>query len=179
MVNLFENKSLEKQVFAVTRSLLKLAGNTAVQAEVPNLDRHVINLRNALKDADFNALENPLLDLYIRLHRAGSVYSPCERDLLLKRKGYTCHPGGLSPLIKAVEFIRPDSIIADLGAGNGLQGLLLQDICPHRKTIQIEISSELIRVGRIFQQALGISADRVEWVHDDIIHASIEAADFI
>jgi hypothetical protein len=179
MVNLFENKSLEKQVFAVTRSLLKLAGNAAVRAEVPNLNRHVINLRNALKDADFNALENPLLDLYIRLHRAGSVYSPCERDLLLKRKGYTCHPGGLSPLIKAVEFIRPDSIIADLGAGNGLQGLLLQDICPHRKTIQIEISSELIRIGRIFQRALGIKGDRVEWIHNDVMNVSIGEADFI
>jgi len=179
MVSLFEDKSLEKQVFAVTGSLLELASNAAVQAEVPNLDRYVINLRDAIKNGDFAALENPMLNLYTHLHRAGSVYSPSERDLLLKRKGYTCHPGGLSPLIKAVEFIRPGSIIADLGAGNGLQGLLLQAICPHRKTIQIEISSELIRIGRIFQRALGIKYDRVEWIHDDVMNVSIGEADFV
>lgn len=37
----------------------------------------------------------------------------------------------------------------------------------------------MIRVGRIFQQALGINADRVEWIHDDIVTVSIETADFI
>jgi hypothetical protein len=69
--------------------------------------------------------------------------------------------------------------VADLGAGNGLQGLLLQCLCPHKKTIQIELSAEMIRIGQIFQQALGVSADRIEWIHDDIVNASIETADFI
>jgi hypothetical protein len=179
MDGLLENKYIEKQTSAITKSLLKLATNTTVQAELPNLDHYVINLRSALKDKELPSFESALLNLYTQLHGAGSGYSPYERDLLTKRKGYSCHPGGLSPLIKAVQFIRPDSIVADLGAGNGLQGLLLQRICPHRETIQIEISSEMIRVGRIFQQALGINADRVEWIHDDIVNVSIEAADFI
>jgi len=76
-------------------------------------------------------------------------------------------------------FITPDSVVVDLGAGNGLQGLLLQCLSPHRKTLQVELSSEMIRIGRLFQEALGISADRVEWIHDDIVNASIEAADIV
>ena len=79
----------------------------------------------------------------------------------------------------AKKFIKPESIVADLGAGNGLQGLLLQRICPHRKTLQIELSSELIRLGKIFQESLGISSDRIEWIHDDIVNVSIDTADFI
>ena len=179
MDDFLENKYLEKQMSAITKCLLTLATDTNVQAELPDLDRDVKYLRTTLNDGDIPLFESALLNLYTRLHGAGSGYAPYERELLTKRKGYSCHPGGLSPLIKAVQFIRPDSIVADLGAGNGLQGLLLQSICPHRKTIQIEISSEMIRVGRIFQQALGISADRVEWIHDDIVNVSIEEADFI
>jgi len=174
-----ENKSLKKQISVITESLLSLAANAAVQAELPNADRYGENLRRAMKEGDFSAIESALLNLYEQLHGAGSAYSSYEKTLLAKRKGYACHPGGLSPLIKAVEFVRPDSVVADLGAGNGLQGLLLQRLCPHRRTIQVEISSEMIRVGRVFQRALGISADCVEWVRDDIVNASIETADFI
>ncbi len=153
--------------------------NATVQAESPGADRYGENLSRALKGGDLSLIERALLKLYEQLHGAGSAYSSYEKTLLAKRRGYSCHPGGLSPLIRAVEFVRPGSVVADLGAGNGLQGLLLQRLCPHRKTIQVEISSEMIRVGRIFQRALGISADCVEWVHDDIVNASIETADFI
>ncbi len=163
----------------INESLLKLATDSFVQAEIPNLDYHVKNLRSALKDDNPSLLERNLLNLYAHLHKAGSVYSPYERELLLEKKGYTCHPGGLSPLIKAVQFVRPGSIVADLGAGNGLQGLLLQCLCPHKKTLQIEISSEMIRIGRIFQKALGISNNHIEWIHGDIMNASFETADFI
>lgn len=168
-----------KQRSIVIESLLKLATDSIVQAEIPNLDCYVKNLSSALREDDPSSFESDLLNLYTQLHRAGSEYSPYERKLLTERKGYSCYPGGLSPLFKAVQFIRPESIVADLGAGNGLQGLLLQCLSPHRKTIQIEISSEMIRIGRIFQQALGISDDRIEWIHDDIINVSIETADFI
>jgi hypothetical protein len=37
----------------------------------------------------------------------------------------------------------------------------------------------MIRTGRLFQEALGISADRVEWIHDDIVKVSLEAADIV
>ncbi|MFZ3136989.1 MAG: hypothetical protein WA126_06315 [Thermodesulfovibrionales bacterium] len=168
-----------KQTTTIIKSLLKLATDSIVQAEIPDLNCYVKNLSSALREGDSSSLERDLLNLYTQLHRAGSEYSPYERKLLTERKGYSCYPGGLSPLFKAVQFIRPESIVADLGAGNGLQGLLLQCLSPHRKTIQIEISSEMIRIGRIFQQALGISDDRIEWIHDDIINVSIETADFI
>jgi hypothetical protein len=173
------NQKSRKQTPIVINSLLKLATNFIVQAEIPNLDCYVKNLSSALRENDPSSLESNLLNLYTQLHGAGSVYSPYERKLLTERKGYSCYPGGLSPLIKAVQFVKPESIVADLGAGNGLQGLLLQCLSPHRKTIQIEISSEMIRIGRIFQQALGISDDRIEWIHDDIINVSIKTADFI
>ena len=168
-----------KQTTTIIKSLLKLATDSIVQAEIPDLNCYVENLSSALREGDPSSLERDLLNLYTQLHRAGSEYSPYERKLLTERKGYSCYPGGLSPLFKAVQFISPESIVADLGAGNGLQGLLLQCLSPHRKTIQIEISSEMIRIGRIFQQALGISDDRIEWIHDDIINVSIKTADFI
>ena len=168
-----------KQTTTIIKSLLKLATDPIVQAEIPDLNCYVKKLSSALREEDPSSLESDLLNLYTRLHGAGSVYSPYERKLLTERKGYSCYPGGLSPLIKAVQFVRPGSIVADLGAGNGLQGLLLQCLSPHRKTIQIEISSEMIRIGKIFQKALGISDDRIEWIHDDIINVSIKTADFI
>lgn len=174
-----ENICLSEQSPAITKSLLGLATNAAVQKEFPELDRYAKNLEDALESGDIALVEISLLSLYTRLHGAGSGYSPREREQLSKRKGYACYPGGLSPLVKAVQFIGPDSVVTDLGAGNGLQGLLLQRICPHRKTIQVEISSQLIRVGRMFQQALGIDADRVEWIHDDIVRVSVEEADFV
>jgi len=173
------NQKSRKLTPIVINSLLKLATNSIVQTEIPNLDCYLENLNHSLRENDPSSLESNLLNLYAQLHGAGSVYSPYERKLLTERKGYSCYPGGLSPLIKAVQFVKPESIVADLGAGNGLQGLLLQCLSPHRKTIQIEISSEMIRIGRIFQQALGISDDRMEWIHDDIINVSIKTADFI
>ena len=179
MDNLFEDSRYERQISVLVESLLKIATNSSVQAEFPEFDRCVKGLESALKKDGLPVLEQAVLNVYVRLHGAGSVYSPRERETLTERKGYSCYPGGLWPLMKAAEFIRPDSVVADLGAGNGLQGLLLQCLCPHKKTIQVELSSEMIRIGRIFQQALRLSADRVAWIHDDILNASIETADFI
>jgi hypothetical protein len=168
-----------KHTSVVIESLLKIGADATVRGEIPDLDFYVNNLSSSLMQRDHSSIESDLLKLYEQLHRAGSVYSPNERKLLTERKGYSCHPGGLSPLIRAVRFVRPESTVADLGAGNGLQGLLLQCLRPHRKTIQIEISSEMIRIGRIFQRALGISGDRIEWIHDDIMNVQIRTVDFI
>ena len=177
--NFPEDRFSEKQMAAIAQSLLELAVTDAIRSELPDIGQYVKDFMVAMEEGDSTSLECALLNLYTRLHSAGSMYSPSERELLKKRNGYRCHPGGLSPLIMAEGFIRSESIVADLGAGNGLQGLLLQRICPHRRTLQIELSSEMIRLGRIFQQALGISAGRVEWIHDDIVNVPIEAADFV
>jgi hypothetical protein len=171
--------SLEKQVTVISQSLLKLASNSAVQSELPDIDQYVKKFMTEKENGDSTSQEYALLYLYARLHIAGSAYSPFEMDLFKKRNAYSCHPGGLSPLILAEPYIKPDSVVADLGAGNGLQGLLLQCLYPHRKTLQIELSSELIRVGRIFQKILGISDNCIEWVHDDIINVSFADVDFI
>jgi SAM-dependent methyltransferase len=178
-MDLLEDKSHEKHLSVIRDLLLRLAADPAVQAEVPEADLYGKNLKGALKQGDLSLIERAFLNLYELLHGAGSTYSSYEKTLLARRKGYACHPGGLSPLIKAMEFVKSDSVVVDLGAGNGLQGLLLERLCQHRKTVQVEISSEMIRVGRLFQKTLGISSDSVEWVCDDIVNASIETADFI
>lgn len=174
-----EIMSAEKQIEIITQSLLKLASDKGVQAELPDVKDHINNLMKERKYGDKNSQEYALLCLYACLHRAGNMYSSSEIELFKKRNAYSCHPGGLSPLIFAEQFINSYSVVADLGAGNGLQGLLLQCLYPHRKTLQIELSSELIRVGRIFQKILGISDDRIEWIHDDIVNVSLEDVDFI
>lgn len=177
--NSLKNKFLEKQMVTISQAILELATDDAVRSELPDLDRDVKNFMAAIEEDNPIALEYALVNLYIRLHNAGSKYSPSEREILKMRNGYASYPGGFSPLIKAETFIRPESIVADLGAGNGLQGLLLQRLYPHQKTLQIELSSEMIRVGQILQRVLGISDDRIEWINDDIVNVSIKDIDFI
>jgi len=174
-----KNKSSERDMFTIAQALLEISNNDALRSELPEINRYAENLMEVIKRGDPDAIEHALVNLYIRLHAAGSRYSPSEKEILKKRVGYTCIPGGLSPLLMAQRFIRPESIVADFGAGNGLQGLLLQRICPHKRTLQIEISAEMIRIGRIFQQALGIGDDRVEWINEDILNVSIKDVDFI
>jgi hypothetical protein len=150
--NLMEDIFLEEQTRTIERALIDLASDSAVQNELPDI---------------------------IKLHTAGSGYTSSERELLKEKSGISCLPGGISPLIMARPFIRPDTTVADLGAGNGLQGLLLQRIIPHKKTMQIEISAEMVRIGRIYQRALGIGEDRMEWINGDMADVSLEPVDFI
>ncbi|MEW6586643.1 MAG: class I SAM-dependent methyltransferase [Nitrospirota bacterium] len=173
------SKLPEKHAADIAEALLQLASDSAVRSELPGLNPYAERLSAAIEKGDPQSVEQYLVGLYAQLHSAGSNYSPSEKEILRKRNGYLSYPGGLSPIVCAERFIRPESIVADLGAGNGLQGLLLQRFYPHRKTLQIEISAEMIRIGRIFQRALGIDADRVEWIHDDIVNVSIEDVDFV
>ncbi len=93
--------------------------------------------------------------------------------------GYWSHAGGISPIVKAAPHIQPDTVSADYGAGNGLQALLLQKLYPHRKTIQIEISSEAIEIGRCLQRWLSIPEQRVEWIAGDVLDHPPVNIDFI
>jgi SAM-dependent methyltransferase len=170
---------LEGETMTIARALLSLADNSTVQRELPGIGDHAARLVEAVKGKDPVSAESAMIRLYLTLHGAGSGYTPVERERLNGKKGYSCISGGLSPLVKARLHIRTESTVADLGAGNGLQGLLLQRLYPHKKTLQIEISSEMIRVGRIFQNALGISDDRVSWVNDDIVNVALESVDFV
>lgn len=83
------------------------------------------------------------------------------------------------PLLMAAHLITPDSVCADLGAGNGLQGLLLQQLCPHRQTIQVELSGKMIEVGKLYQQALGLAPEKIAWQHGNIVDADLSAMDLI
>ena len=93
--------------------------------------------------------------------------------------GYWSHAGGLSPILRAGPWIRPDTRSVDLGAGNGLQGLLMQRLHPHRRSVQIEISSAMVEIGRGLQRWLGVADDRVLWRADDVLTTPLGGWDFV
>jgi hypothetical protein len=177
--NLMEDIFLEEQTRIVERTLLDLASDTNVQDELPDIVHYLESYLQLKEKGDTSMLEIALIELYIKLHTAGSGYAPSEREVLKEKNGISCLPGGISPLIMARPFIGPETTVVDLGAGNGLQGLLLQRISPHKKTMQIEISAEMVRMGRVFQRALGIGEDHMEWIIGDIANVSLEPVDFI
>lgn len=124
------------------------------------------------------ALEESFLTLYAHLHMHEARYTPEEREQMDLAGGYWSHAGGLSPILKAGEWISPATVCADLGAGNGLQGLLFQYLFPHQLTIQYEISSDMVSVGQGLQEWIGISEDRVEWMVGDVCDQVFEDIDF-
>jgi hypothetical protein len=128
---------------------------------------------------DGEALEEAFLDLYAHLHMHEASYADEERRRMDEAGGYWAHAGGLSPILKAAPWIRPDTVSTDLGAGNGLQGLLLQYLYPHEKTVQVEISSRMVEIGKRLQAWLGIPNERVEWVAGDVCEQSLAGMDFI
>jgi hypothetical protein len=128
---------------------------------------------------DGEALEEAFLNLYAHLHMHEAKYTDEERQRMDEAGGYWGHAGGLSPILKAAPWIRPDTVSADLGAGNGLQGLLLQYLYPHEKTIQIEISERMLEIGKRLQAWLGIPAEKVEWVAGDVCDQALDGMDFI
>jgi len=129
---------------------------------------------------DGEVLEQRFLELYCHLHGHEAPYSAEERCRVTESGGYWCHAGGLSPILKAGDHIEPDTVSCDFGAGNGLQTLLMQALYPHRKTVQIEISSRMVEAGRALQDWLGIPTGRVEWVVGDVLERGSPAGmDFV
>jgi len=133
----------------------------------------------SLASGDLDTVEEHFLELYCHVHGHQAPYTPEERARIDEIGGYWCHAGGISPLLKAGEWIHRDTISADYGAGNGLQGLLLQKLYPHKRTVQIEISSRMVELGKLLQDWMGISRDRVEWVVDDVRNISPQGMSFI
>lgn len=159
-------------------ALAEIASYPLIIEEFPFIINYLGAFKDALTQGNNERIEGALSNLYVTLHSAGS-YTREERDVLRLKGGYLCYPGGLSPILLARTFINKDTVVADLGSGNGLQGLLLQRLYPHRKTIQIEIAKEMIRIGKLYQQALGIKEEKIEWINDDIMNAPYEEADLI
>jgi len=132
-----------------------------------------VELARAATRHDPDCLEEALLQLYEHLHLTEAPYTRAERTRMDAAGGYWCHAGGLSPILHALPWISPDTVSADLGAGNGLQGLLLQVLRPHRRTLQVEISSGAVEIGRQLQAWLGVPEAAVEWVVADLLEPGI------
>ncbi len=145
----------------------------------PEAPRLQLELREALGGGDEETVEEALLRLYARLHSHAAPYTPEERAALDAAGGYWAHAGGLSPVVKAADFLSPASVSLDLGAGTGLQLLLLQKLAPHRKSIQVEISSRLVEAGQALQRWLGIAPERVEWRVADLTCLPVPDCDFL
>ncbi|MBW2277353.1 MAG: hypothetical protein JRF63_07665 [Deltaproteobacteria bacterium] len=133
----------------------------------------------AFEQDDGDVLESRFLELYCHLHMHDVPYTREERRLVNETGGYWCHPGGLSPILRAGAFLRAETVSADYGAGNGLQGLLMQVLDPHARTIQIEISGEAVEIGQRLQSWLGVPEERVQWVVDDVRNIAPRSMDFI
>jgi hypothetical protein len=124
-------------------------------------------------------LEEAFLELYTHVHMSEAPYTSDERRVMDQAGGYWNHAGGLSPVLKARQWIAADTLSADFGAGNGLQGLLLQVLYPHAKTTLIEISSRMAEIGDNLRQWLGIPPERIEWTVDDVLDIPATGYDFI
>jgi hypothetical protein len=148
-------------------------------SELGEIAAHHQRLRQAGDGTDPGTFEEALLTYYAALHMHEAPYTTAERAVMDRTGGYWAHAGGLSPILRAGPWIRPDSISCDLGAGNGLQGLLLQLCHPHRRCVQVELSSAMVAIGRRLQQWLGIAADAVEWIQGDVREVDLGAADFL
>ena len=136
-------------------------------------------LLEAAGDDDPEQLEERVLELYCHLHMHEAPYTLEERSRLDATGGYWCHAGGLSPILKAGRWLDADSVSMDLGAGNGLQALLMQSLFPHRRTVQVEISARMVAVGRRLQTWLGVPPARVEWVVGDVMEADVTGVDLL
>ena len=136
-------------------------------------------LESVIAHGGGDELEEAFLELYAHLHMNEAPYSLEERRRVDHTGGYWNHAGGLSPILKAAPWIGPDTVSADFGAGNGLQGLLLQVLYPHRRTVQIEISRRATEIGDRLQQWLSVPAERVRWVVEDVRNVPATGFDFI
>jgi len=128
---------------------------------------------------DPEALEEAFLTLYCHVHGNEAPYTAEERERVNQTGGYWCHAGGLAPILRAGPFIHSETVLADFGAGNGLQGLLMQVLHPHKKTVQIEISSRMVEAGKHLQEWLHVPEDKVEWIVGDVLDAPMNGLDFI
>jgi hypothetical protein len=151
------------------------------EREFPEFVERQSRLRDAIEDGDGEALEERSLALYAHLHGHDARYRAVERRVVDESGGYWAHAGGLSPVLKAPDWLRPDSVSIDYGAASGLQGLLMQVLAPHVRLIQVEISERAARTGQRLQEWLGIPASRVEWRVEDVREAvrGGETCDFI
>jgi hypothetical protein len=163
--------------------LMEIIVDLPAPPDCPRLFPRYHELRSAFLDArdgaDGELLEERFLELYAHLHMHEAPYTRPERRRVDATGGYWAHAGGLSPILRAGDWITPGTRSVDLGAGNGLQGLLFQRLYPHRNICQIEISAGMVEIGRRLQQWLSIPDARVEWRCDDVTETQLGGWDFV
>ncbi len=158
------------QLFALMGLFSRLPPPPDPLALYPNYEPLRRQLVGSLSGSDPERIEESLLELYCHLHGHEAPYTPAERAVVDETGGYWCHAGGLNPIIKAGPWLGRSTISSDFGAGNGLQGLLLQKLHPHACAVQIEISSRMVEAGQALQRWLDIPPSRVRWVVADVRH---------
>jgi len=168
-----------KGVQAIEDALMTLARHPEVLRLAPEAKTWRDHLVSAQANHDMEEQEYALLELYRTLHTAGAGYTEGEKLRLNKQKGLHGLSGGLMPLLMAKELITVETRMADLGAGNGLQGLLLQCLHPHRHTLQVELSKSHLDAGHLFQRVLGIPENRITWLHGDLFTADLSRATLV
>jgi SAM-dependent methyltransferase len=171
--------SYASEMATVGQALLEIATVDDMESLVPEARRIAAEVVNAIEEEDALSVEALITVLYSTLHEAGKRYDDFERTSLDRCSGYSCYAGGITPLISALPYIGPQTVVADLGAGNGLQGLLLQKLAPHRLTIQVEISATLIETGKRFTKALALEEKLIEWRRQDISQTALANIDLI
>jgi hypothetical protein len=177
--------SMEEDVFSVPEAallegaLVTIAEDSEIRSMFPAVDM-LLRCYASTRDAgERDEREYRLLRLYLGLHSLGTGYTPDEAGKITEAHGIANLPGGMLPVVAASRLIGSESASADLGAGNGLQGLLLQKLMPHRRTLLVELSSRLLDTGRMLEQALGIDEGKVEWVCGDILDADLSDIDLV
>lgn len=176
---IIENLFAVPESLVLEESLMTIATNPVVLGAFPSIDTSVRYYERVRMSDDVSEREYGMLKLYLALHGLGSEYSDEQKQRLKKLAGITNLPGGMMPVVAASVLIGPDMVSMDLGAGNGLQGLLMQCLCPHKKCVQVELSSHMIDVGLMFQEALNMPSERIEWVCGDIAAQPLTDLDFI
>jgi len=159
----------------IETSLLRLSSAPEVAGLVPKAPLLADRLRDCARHAGLDERELALSSLYLTLHSAGAQYMPEEDEILARAHGIPKQPGGMTPILLSAPFVKPESTVVELGAGNGLQGLLLQSLARHAQTVMVEISGSLIETGRVLQRAMGLKDESVRWHHADLLEADLPA----
>ena len=91
----------------------------------PDFERLRDRVGQAVENHGPEEIEASFLELYAHVHMNEAPYSRSERRRMDAAGGYWNHAGGLSPILRAAPWIGEETVSADFGAGNGLQGLSL------------------------------------------------------
>lgn len=175
-----EGEDGERKLLASLALLFdSLVSKEGFRALRPRSEEMLAEVRRRTESGDVEGVTASLVLLYAYLHGSGGSYTEEERSALDAREGYWCHAGGLSPLWRARPHIHQETRSADYGAGNGLQGLLLQHLYPHRRTTLIELGGGMIEEGRALGKMMGIPDEQVRWIHGSVEAVSPRDFDFI